>query len=136
MPEEKIETEKHCYVCKKIKKKNEYCKTYFERNGPCRECGTKYDIERNRILKKKAIEYLGGKCKRCDFVGHFSCYDFHHLVPKTKEMNWGQMRKKSWNNLLRELNKCILLCGNCHKIIHCKINDDGSLNNEYIPSNF
>lgn len=124
-----------CYSCKSFKKNKEYSPTSFKNHRPCRECSNKYDIERTRIFKKKAIEYLGGKCKRCNFVGHFASYDFHHLDPKTKEMNWNKMRKKSWNNLLPELNKCILLCSNCHQIIHCKVNDDGSLNNEYIPSN-
>lgn len=124
-----------CYGCKSYKDKKEYSPGSFKNHGPCRECSLKYDNERNRKLKKKAIEYLGGVCKKCGFAGHFASFDFHHIDPKTKEMNWNKMRKKSWDNLLVELNKCILLCSNCHQVVHCKVNDDGSENLEYVPSN-
>lgn len=129
--------EKHawCYECKNYKSNDNFSPCNLKNNGKCRTCSSEHDIQRARELKQKAISYLGGKCTRCGFIGHFGSYDFHHSDPNDKEFNWNVARKKSWNNLLPELNKCVLLCRNCHTFIHCKLNEDGSLNPEYIPSN-
>jgi hypothetical protein len=86
-------------------------------------------------VQQRAIDYLGGKCTRCNYTGHYSSFDFHHINPSEKEFNWNIARKKSWENLLPELNKCTVLCACCHNIIHSKLNNDGTLNREYIPTN-
>lgn len=70
------------------------------------------------IKKLKAIEYKGGKCAKCNLKYHYSVYDFHHLDPSIKEMTWNQMKNKSWSKIIAELDKCIILCANCHRIIH------------------
>lgn len=124
-----------CYGCKEYKKENSFAPYNFKNNGKCTECSSHNDIQRNRMLKLKAINYLGGKCSRCEFIGHYSSYDFHHVNYLDKEFNWNLMRKKSFSNLLPELDKCVLLCRNCHQMIHTKLNNDGSLNSEYIPTN-
>lgn len=68
--------------------------------------------------KNKAVEYLGGKCKIC---GYNKCKDamhFHHLDPSKKE--FGISSKTSWgfSKIVKELDKCILVCSNCHAEIH------------------
>lgn len=71
------------------------------------------------IEAKKAyfIELKGGKCQRCNAVLPLVCYDFHHLDPSTKKersINWLQE-----DILLKEeMSKCIILCSNCHRILH------------------
>ena len=124
-----------CYKCNQYKIKADFSPHNYKNNGCCRECSTNNDIQRNRILKIKAIDYLGGKCKRCGFTGHYSAYDFHHINYLEKEFDWGVARKKSFEKIIPELDKCNLLCRNCHQIIHTKLNNDGSLNHEYIPTN-
>jgi len=67
------------------------------------------------------IEYKGGKCADCDveFDGNnYVIFDFHHLDPATKEADWNQLRKTSVENIKKELDKCVLLCSNCHRMRH------------------
>ena len=76
-------------------------------------------------LKQKIIDYLGGKCQRCGLISPYSeIYDCHHKNPKEKDINIGhigrQIASKSFELLKPELDKCILLCSNCHRIIHSK----------------
>ena len=68
--------------------------------------------------KDKAIEYLGGVCWRCEEVYDRVVYDFHHIVPATKEYEWGTLKKRKWKTIKKELDKCILLCANCHRLAH------------------
>lgn len=68
--------------------------------------------------KIRAINYLGGKCAKCgnDNIFHLS---FHHL--KDKEFNIFDKYYK-WSKIVEELDKCELLCKNCHHELHT--NDD------------
>ena len=74
---------------------------------------------RNRRQKKKAVDLLGGQCHDCHGKFHQCVYDFHH-VDDTKEMNPSYALTMSWNNAVKELEKCILLCANCHRLRHFK----------------
>lgn len=61
-----------------------------------------------------------GCCNKCGFK-HPAVLDFHHLNPSDKEMNISDaIRRHGWGRkrLLKELEKCILLCANCHRILH------------------
>lgn len=71
--------------------------------------------------KKKALEYLGSKCIKCGYNKCLGALDFHHLNPKEKEIaiNQALSRHWSWNRLKDELDKCVILCANCHREIHC-----------------
>lgn len=102
-----------------------YCKKYFELNKNkgnkgyiCSTCRTK--LVRKR-LKQKAVEYLGGKCKICGYNKCLKALDFHHINPKEKEFNISYfINAKSWETIKEELDKCILLCANCHRELHYK----------------
>lgn len=104
----------------------------MKNSGKCRKCSTEYDLQKGRELKLKAIEYKGGKCKRCNFIGHYSSLVFHHTNPNEKEFDWYKGRKQKWEILKLELDKCDLLCANCHNLIHSKLNNDGTPNIEYV----
>jgi hypothetical protein len=71
-------------------------------------------------LKLKAIEYKGGKCVICGYNKCARSLDFHHLDPNTKEFTVSS-KKISFEALKEELNKCILVCKNCHGEIHAGI---------------
>lgn len=132
-PESKV----WCSSCAAYLDENCFPPSVFEkRQGYCNGCYRNYQVENHRLKKKRAIKHLGGKCRECGWEGHYSGFDFHHKNPDEKEMHWGDdgMRTKSWEVLLPELDKCILLCSCCHKIVHCKVNDDGSVNSNYIPA--
>lgn len=78
---------------------------------------------RRRELKAEAIAYLGGKCIICGLADGISeVYEFHHKLPETKEftMAWLITHTKTLSDLTRELDKCDLVCGNCHRVVHWK----------------
>jgi len=78
----------------------------------------KNQINRWRKRKDLAVEYKGGKCERCSIQGHSSIFDFHHKDPKEKDCNWTKLRLKAWSSITTELDKCSLLCSNCHRLTH------------------
>lgn len=75
---------------------------------------------RRHARKLRAIEYKGGKCQHCDGVFHPAALDFHHVDPYTKDVEPGLMMGYRDEKLFAELDKCILLCANCHRIHHFK----------------
>ncbi len=77
-----------------------------------------YCIERWRNRKVKAVQYLGGKCYNCGYDKCVWALEFHHRDPTTKEAHWTKMRLWSESRLFKELDKCDLLCANCHREVH------------------
>lgn len=73
-------------------------------------------------LKIKAVEYKGGKCIKCGYNKYFNLV-FHHRDPNTKDYDWYNLRKRSWNIICEELDKCDILCHNCHNEVHYDEND-------------
>lgn len=73
-------------------------------------------------LKKQCISYLGDKCLHCKNEFHPNVYDFHHKNPEEKEINisilMDKEKCKMTERLKQELDKCELLCSNCHRIVH------------------
>ena len=74
--------------------------------------------EDKRVRKLEAIAYLGGSCSCCGGEFHPAIYEFHHLNPDTKDRDPSKMLQLSWKRLVVELDKCRLLCANCHRFIH------------------
>lgn len=78
--------------------------------------------KRRDKVKKMAVEYCGGKCQDClTSFSYPGVYDFHHLDENIKEFSIGNNGyTKGWEKIKKELDKCILLCSNCHRIRHAK----------------
>lgn len=78
---------------------------------------------RFRLRRKKfAISLKGGKCVFCG-VEHdgknYAIFDFHHLDPEFKEENISKMLgNRSKEALVKELERCVLACANCHRLEH------------------
>lgn len=68
--------------------------------------------------KLKAVRYKGGICYDCKVSYPPYVYDFHHLDPSIKEDNLSALLRKSFENTLEELDKCIMICANCHRERH------------------
>jgi predicted HNH restriction endonuclease len=70
--------------------------------------------------KLKAIEYKGGACVICGYNKCCAALDFHHLDPSQKERPaMGAIYDyKKFEDNIAELDKCILLCSNCHRELH------------------
>lgn len=75
--------------------------------------------EHRRRLKRKAVDYSGGSCMYCGYSQCIAALAFHHIDPQTKDLRIiASGGTVSWNRLLIELNKTIVLCHNCHCEIH------------------
>ncbi len=74
--------------------------------------------ESKRLRKLWAIDYLGGSCSKCGGTFHPAVYEFHHTDPESKERDPSKMLSLSKERLVSELNKCVLLCANCHRMAH------------------
>ncbi|MEY4334992.1 MAG: hypothetical protein RLZZ196_3742 [Bacteroidota bacterium] len=115
----------HCSECK-ILLNNE--NGYWRKNksiwsSKCKQCTSKQD-NRWRNNKQKAVEYKGGKCQHCGYNKCIDALEFHHTDPSTKNENFSNIKLKKWETQKQELDKCILLCSNCHREVHYKLRNN------------
>lgn len=61
--------------------------------------------------------HLGGSCRICGYGRCLSGLEFHHINPLEKDFSISA-RMTSWEAIRPELDKCILLCANCHREVH------------------
>ena len=99
-----------CSVCgKNYKTKGVVC-------GPCNSNFRRFE------KKKKAVEYLGGKCIKCGYNTCIAALTFHHRNPEEKEFEIGGNHCISDERIKKELDKCDLICQNCHSQLHWEEN--------------
>ena len=72
---------------------------------------------RRQKIKRDLIEHMGGKCSVCGYNKCLAALEFHHLDPTQKEFA-PSTNSKSWDKILVEAEKCILVCANCHRELH------------------
>lgn len=72
-------------------------------------------------IKGKAIAYKGGKCEKCDYNKCEWALEFHHTNPEEKDFIIAKYATLSWEKIKKELDKCIMVCANCHREIHHEI---------------
>lgn len=83
----------------------------------CKKCAVDAVQKRRVKLKEKAVAYKGGKCICCGYNKHYGSLEFHHV----RDKEFGISSKgytRSWTKVKEELDKCILVCSNCHAEIH------------------
>jgi len=115
---------------------------YGQKARMCRPCKRIYDrkyhanrsdeVKRRKLEKQnsrrkdiltKVREYKGELgCKCCDEKEPI-CLEFHHTNPNEKDFNVADALKSglSFTGIIREAEKCIVVCSNCHKKIHAGI---------------
>lgn len=82
-------------------------------------------VHRNRKSKKyKFVEYKGGCCQICGYKKSLNALHFHHINPNEKDFTIGG-RNYNLERMKREVDKCLLLCSNCHVEIHEEIDNFG-----------
>jgi len=114
---------KFCPKCETIKTLSEFYKrtNRDDYNGYCKICSNEYCIERVKLVKIKMMEYKGNQCEDCHLTiekSHPCVFDFHHLDPTEKDHNWKHIKYQKWDKIRIELDKCVMLCSNCHRIRH------------------
>lgn len=90
--------------------------------------------ENNQKLRERNREYIqeikkSGKCFRCGWNEHPCGLDFHHLDPQAKHKNvsWLSKDSHSLETLNEEISKCVLVCANCHRILHNTLDKDSTI---------
>ena len=76
--------------------------------------------DRNRMHTHfNFINSLKTNCAKCG-DSRFYVLEFHHIDPSTKSFALGDGKKqhKSKEDILKEVEKCVCLCKNCHKEFH------------------
>jgi hypothetical protein len=87
----------------------------------CFKCNVERVTKRRKEVKKKLVEALGGECYLCGYNDYIGALAFHHLDPNKKEFGLSDKgNTRSYERQLKELEKCKLVCLNCHAEIHKK----------------
>lgn len=122
-----------CKDCGEIKRRR-WTTTFTQTGTPeyrtrCQECDRKFisdqqrrfrkSISRNAKAKKNArkaecIAYLGGNCYRCGYEKSAHALTFHHKSRSEKDRDISSMLDYAWAGLRKELDRCVLVCFNCH----------------------
>ena len=68
-------------------------------------------------MKLKALEHMGGKCQLCGYARCAKALQFHHIDPSQKDFSISHVTR-SWERIKDEIEKCVLVCANCHAEIH------------------
>lgn len=104
-------TRKYCYDCSPTINSN---------------CSRAKNITiKRRALKKMLVEYKGGKCERCGYNKCMRALEFHHSDPQEKDFGISRQLHRDVKELKREVDKCLLLCSNCHAEIHQELHEAG-----------
>lgn len=69
-------------------------------------------------MKLRLVEYKGGKCSLCGYNKCVKALEFHHIDPHKKDFQISRYSNLKWETVVREVDKCILVCSNCHREIH------------------
>ena len=110
-----------CIICSKILsgKQTKFCsKDCKQKDINKRHQNYKNQGNRGFLIKKKLLEHKGNSCSKCDYNKNFSALCFHHLKDKSFSLDIRHCSNTSWEKLLNEVEKCIVLCHNCHMEEH------------------
>lgn len=109
------------HICAKCKqpffvKKNATTRKY------CYNCVpeiAKSGAQQRKIYKKWGLKYKGSKCQCCGYNKCSEALEFHHIDPSQKDFSISDRDLTlDWDTVKKELDKCVLVCSNCHREIH------------------
>lgn len=120
-PEGKFKVCKQCGQNLELTSSNFYIQLNGKFHAWCKKCNNTITLNRQRKLKLDAIAYKGGKCELCGYNKYVGAMDFHHIDPNKKYFTISNYHTYSWERIQNELDKCIILCRNCHAEVHWKM---------------
>lgn len=106
------------------------CQREFNcRNGHvhlCKNCRRKSKRLAYRI---SAAEYKNNECEICGLkrntIDDLEIFDFHHKDKSNKSFELSDnIESKNWDIVKQELDKCVMLCANCHRKQHLYIRNE------------
>ncbi len=109
-----------------VRKCKHHGDTVFSQNSTtgywqCLKCGNDRQNTTNRSLKQRMVDVVNGSCLICGYDGYIGALEFHHVNPATKSFEVNSRCKRSWDAIIEEIAKCVLLCSNCHKEVHAGV---------------
>lgn len=114
---------RHCKTCDYVGPKESFPKAH-EVNGVvyrrhrCVSCYTALKTAYKRKQKGELSALKRGlSCVRCGF-SDYRALQFHHRRPEEKSFAVGEAGSMAYASVLREIEKCDVLCANCHSIEH------------------
>ena len=117
-----INDQKICLSCNINKPIAEYhFKTKDKKylSNKCKVCFNNDEKKRLRQIKQECLDYKGNECSNCGYNKCAAALDFHHLDPNQKDFEISRVKNKTITNIVKqELDKCIVLCANCHREVH------------------
>ena len=123
---EDITRKKICKKCGKsfIPKVNGWTRNY------CFDCvpdllEKRSGAQMRQLIKQWSLEYKGNKCAICGYDRCSEALDFHHIDEDSKNFTISDRNLPTgeWPLIQKELDKCILVCANCHREIHANFID-------------
>ncbi len=113
--------EQRCPICQKAfinrQRNRHYCYNCIPEGIP----SDKRQLAKARAFKHFLVEYKGGKCEICGYNKCEGALDFHHKNPQEKDVEiskWDFNYNQDIQIYLKEVDKCMLLCANCHREQH------------------
>ena len=77
--------------------------------------------KRRKRVRLMAVQYKGGRCSRCGYDRCVDALEFHHRNSSQKDFSISEKGyTRSWKRVCEELDKCVLLCANCHRELHAR----------------
>ncbi len=96
-----------------------YKRTNGNSTTNCKICLNIVTVNRQRKLKQQCLDYKGNKCNRCGYNKCVNAMEFHHMNPDEKDFNISRIKLLKFTDIVKqELDKCELLCSNCHREVH------------------
>lgn len=113
-----INSNRKCLTCNDVKPEEQFYKRGKKYMSHCKDCHKNiYTIKRQQV-KQQAVNYLGGFCSKCGYNKCLSALEFHHIDSTTKDKDYTNLKNSFSDKLKSELDKCVLLCSNCHREHH------------------
>lgn len=66
--------------------------------------------------------HVGSACCECERIGVSALFEFHHNDAREKDFGISRSGTvRSWEAVVAELEKCVMLCANCHREVHAGV---------------
>jgi hypothetical protein len=118
-----INKNRTCLTCNAIKPQENFYKRANKYTSQCIECFKKSKTYNRNKVKQLAVNYLGGSCSVCGYNKCLAALEFHHVDSTTKDKNYSNYKNAFTDKFKTELDKCVLLCANCHREHHSSTTD-------------